>query len=227
MNALIVTVIRLLLAHVVSDFYFQSCKMAENKADGGFFSADLYKHALIVGVLSWLFLFNVTLWWVFPVMFIIHLCVDGIKALFTDSVVLFFADQVVHLVSVILLALFIDQDEVNLIISFNPELYLLGFLVVGRPAAIAVRKVVLSVFGSENFAGMPSAGFTIGIIERCLILVFVLINQYTAIGFRITSYNVCYTKLLRLIGDILRCCGRDSNRHRNIGILYQLGFAWR
>ena len=48
-----------IFAHLVSDFYLQTQKSCQNKADNAFRSRSLYIHALITFICSWLFSFMI------------------------------------------------------------------------------------------------------------------------------------------------------------------------
>jgi hypothetical protein len=70
-----------------------------------------------------------------------------------------------------------------------------GFLFCSKPANILVKEM-LSVFdikvrktGTEE-TDLPNAGKLIGIVERWLILVFILISQFEAIGFLLAAKSI-------------------------------------
>lgn len=61
------------------------------------------------------------------------------------------------------------------------------------PASFIVRKVTMRwapVVEPINDEGLPDAGRLIGILERVLVLIFVLMNQYQAIGFLIAAKSI-------------------------------------
>jgi len=57
-------------------------------------------------------------------------------------------------------------------------------------------KLVMRKFRPPETGGVPGAGSLIGILERALVLTFVLINQYTAIGLVLTAKTIARYKEL-------------------------------
>ncbi len=71
--------------------------------------------------------------------------------------------------------------------------YAAGFVLVIWPAAYIIRKTTerwAPVVEPLNDEGLPDAGRLIGILERILVLIFVLLNQYQAIGFLIAAKSI-------------------------------------
>ena len=74
---------------------------------------------------------------------------------------------------------------------------LLGFLVCLKPSNIIIKEIIkvanIKVSkGSDdnNTEDLPNAGKLIGIVERLLSLVFVLLGQYEAVGFIIAAKSL-------------------------------------
>ncbi|MCH8558701.1 MAG: hypothetical protein LAT84_12810 [Balneolia bacterium] len=70
-----------------------------------------------------------------------------------------------------------------------------------EPASVVIQKLISSwtdeiTLASESTGekqlpgGLPKAGHYIGLLERILIFVFVLINQFAAIGFLIAAKSI-------------------------------------
>src|SRR3970040_1757686 len=92
--------IKLLLAHFLGDFVFQSNKWIKHKEKNKFKSIFLYIHILIHGIL----LFGVLGFkkqYYLPITFILftHFVIDGLKLLrpINNDRILFFLDQLAHL----------------------------------------------------------------------------------------------------------------------------------
>ncbi len=76
---------------------------------------------------------------------------------------------------------------------YEIAIYVVGFLIVIWPASYITRKVTqrwAPVIEPVNDEGLPDAGRLIGILERILVLIFVLLNQYQAIGFLIAAKSI-------------------------------------
>lgn len=71
-------------------------------------------------------------------------------------------------------------------------MYTISYLIVTIPASIFIAKIT-SRWGDgiENpFESLENAGKWIGIIERILILTFIILNQFEAIGFLLAAKSV-------------------------------------
>ncbi|MGB5554179.1 MAG: DUF3307 domain-containing protein, partial [Flavobacteriaceae bacterium] len=87
--------------------------------------------------------------------------------------------------------------EVNTIIDFNIDTdYLLMFtayLFCGKPANIIIKETLKASkieFQGMNKDHLPNAGRLIGVLERWLVLTFILIDQFSAVGFLIAAKSI-------------------------------------
>ena len=66
------------------------------------------------------------------------------------------------------------------------------FLFCTKPANIFIREIfnAFSVFFTGKSEDLPNAGRLIGITERWMVLVFILIGQFGAVGFLITAKSI-------------------------------------
>lgn len=190
--------VRLILAHLLSDFVFQTHYMAQHK---NWLSRQLLLHTVIVYVCTALF----TSWWLEA--FLIagtHYVIDGLKAeaqrrAFASELFLFVSDQLLH----ILVLLIVWSWNTNLIDGllylpglllndYNSSLILLGYLFVSIPVGYLIGFATKGMM-KEDDAGAGNnekGGQSIGIYERIIILTFVLMGQYEAIGFLITGKSI-------------------------------------
>ncbi|HEY3370140.1 MAG TPA: DUF3307 domain-containing protein [Prolixibacteraceae bacterium] len=212
--------IRLILAHLLSDFVFQSRKWAEEKDAKGFNSGYLYLHILVTGITALLLVGDIN--WLLPIALItvIHGLLDGLKSEVNkrfynhhSPIYLFVADQVMHILIIGVIWIFVTNQlgpvttELTLVLQ-NQQfwLYLLGYTLVTVPIAVLIGKITeawsieLNASPSSSMApptkaradkpGLQNAGKWIGIIERILILTFVLNLQFAAIGFMLAAKSV-------------------------------------
>ena len=212
--------IRLILAHLLSDFVFQSRKWAEEKDAKGFHSRYLYLHILVTGITALLLVGDIN--WLLPIGFItvIHGLLDGLKRALNKKIFhhhspiyLFVADQVIHLliIGVIWIIVTNQFNPLTIELTFVLQnhqfwLYLLGYTLVTVPMAVLIGKITeawsleLTAAPTSSTAslskakadkpGLHNAGKWIGIIERILILTFVLNLQFAAIGFMLAAKSV-------------------------------------
>lgn len=196
--------IRILVAHLLSDFIFQPTNWAEKKEMHGLKSKYLYLHiaitATILMVVIWdLSLFSVVLWITGT-----HFIIDAIKSkLPNSSIWIFFTDQFLHLVIILLVWLcYTQQFQIfyNTISSsmLQTKLWWLFFLylLLTIPSSVIIGKMTqkwsneIEKGGENNKIGLKDAGKWIGIIERVLIFTFIVVNELSVIGFLLAAKSV-------------------------------------
>ena len=193
--------IRLLLAHLLSDFVLQTRRMVENKK---WYSFGLLSHIVV----TMLMVFVLT--GMLKVMLIIgitHYIIDISKTILTKkyparSFFLFIIDQVAHILVIFLVwgwelgkieALFITLKEI--LSDYNISLVLIGYVFCIWPSAYIVKFAVQNLLNAEDLSKESSekiqnGGKWIGQFERVLIFTFVLLSEYSAIGFLITGKSI-------------------------------------
>ena len=74
---------------------------------------------------------------------------------------------------------------------------LLGVLICVKPSNIIIKEIFKAAnikvnkgSGDDNIEDLPNAGKLIGVVERLLSLVFVLLGQYEAVGFIIAAKSI-------------------------------------
>ncbi|PID91217.1 MAG: hypothetical protein CSA96_09440 [Bacteroidetes bacterium] len=188
------------IAHLLSDFVFQPEKRAREKNKGGFKSGYIKTHILLTFLFSWLLSFQ----WLFVIaslsIALSHWLIDGFKPRLNAHRTLarytFLIDQVLHLGFLALITLgflhFFPWQPVLKTWIIHPILpYLAGFLLCAKPSNILVRELLrANKISFESSYDLPNAGRLIGILERLLVLTFILLNQFSAIGFLIAAKSI-------------------------------------
>ena len=195
----------LLLAHIIADFYWQPTAWVNDKRRKSFRSRYLYVHVGMVMILSYVFLAN----WSnpFPALLIgiAHGLIDISKLHFDKkgTAAWFAADQALHLLSIALTAVIltshlnVEIENLKLwlqtprtlalasgvLLCLSPVSFLVGILT--RPWREELEK--LAPNADDNLA---NAGRWIGMAERILIFVFVMMAQFSAIGFLIAAKSL-------------------------------------
>src|SRR4030067_2725611 len=95
---------RLLIAHLLTDFVFQSDSWVEQRRNNGWYSKHLYLHGIVAGLLAYLFSGFWSVLWLPVAVAATHILIDGIKAGYENSLKSFFAEQLGH-VTVLLIIL--------------------------------------------------------------------------------------------------------------------------
>ncbi len=193
--------IQLLLAHVISDFILQTDEMVQSKK---WLSKYMLLHVAIVYFTTAL----LTGWWLGAVVIAcLHYIIDGFKIEVkrrakTSDIMLFLVDQCLHFVTI----LFIWAYNLNLweqlehactfpFKDYEFSLTLLGYIIVTTPVGYAIKWATQSIQKTTSdtkaeIVTNENGGKRIGIFERIIILTFVLLNKYEAIGFLITGKSI-------------------------------------
>ena len=190
--------IRLLMAHLLADFVFQSKKMVENKQ---WFSKYMLFHIGIVYITSAV----LSGWWLLSgLIAVLHYITDGVKITLKNKgkikdSYLFIADQKIHFFVILIIwaayfSLFPNLYQLVLIpfTDYKWSLVLLGYLFMTSPLGfligIATRK--LQQLGDNPEGKSDRNGFWIGVSERVIIFTFMLLEEYGAIGFLIAGKSI-------------------------------------
>lgn len=185
----------LLLAHLVADFGLQTSASCKSKAENHWRSVHQYIHAGIVFALSWLVSFDLRFWWGALIIGILHLCIDVWKSYQKEDVVWFSLDQLLHLlvlsgVAMIWSAMY--EWHVPFRLEARWVAAAIAILICWKPANIFIKLVLkhFSVNMPQEKDGGFNAGALIGTIERWLILIFVCLQRYDALGLLIAAKSI-------------------------------------
>lgn len=189
--------IRFLLAHIAGDFILQTTGMVKTKS---WFSGSMWLHILFVFGLTWLF---TGLWLPAVIVALIHWVIDAAKVSLQKKypqkeAQLFAADQLLHLLTILVVwswhyNLFAASYKAILFPfgSYKISLLLLGYAFVIWPMAYILKFALQKLAPKETEGGnVNKGGKLIGQFERIIILSFVLLGQYEAIGFLITGKGI-------------------------------------
>jgi len=188
---------KLLLSHLLADFVLQPSKWVTDKNDKHYRSGYLYLHTFIAAALAWVFM-GWAYWKTAMIIFITHTLIDIWKSYRRPEIKYFLIDQLLHLL-VIVLCWYFNFFDLNTIISkwnyitASNHLWITGtaFVFVAWPSAILIGQLTKKWRNKLPDAdALGDAGKWIGIIERILILIFILHGQYQAIGLLIAAKSI-------------------------------------
>lgn len=191
--------IRLLLAHVVSDFIFQTDGFCRKKIERGLCGPHIYIHAFLIFVLSWIALWSFSGWWLALILGVTHLLIDSVKKI--DDLASFLVDQVAHVICIGIVVFIAISKGLDVVLSKNYGwvnsvcLYALVLILNGKPANLMIKHLLRAYSvpspkeADESNVSIRS-GKLIGNLERWLIIVFMLCGQYEAIGFLIAAKSI-------------------------------------
>ena len=188
-------IIRLLLAHVVGDFFLQPKSCCETKREHtvkGFFMSGL--HALVIAILSYVAVADWSCWWIPIVILLSHWLIDIFKSWHEDeSAGSFLIDQLAHIILIGVIGYsYMGCPKVEFG-AFSTEnlLYLLSFLLVLKPSSIIIKLFTQQWTPKETSKiSLPNAGKWIGYLERVLILTFIFTGHVEGIGFLLAAKSI-------------------------------------
>ncbi len=192
--------LRLLTAHFIADFIFQPNDWVKERAERKINSKYLYLHTFIILILTFLAAGSFSLVWGVLIITISHYLIDlGKSYIKKDTTTIFIIDQSLHVLIIFAFWLVYTTQystlTKNLTSLFNEAklwLYIIAYLIVTLPSSVLINKFtsrwMKDINGSND--SLKDAGKWIGIIERVLILTFIILNQFGAIGFLIAAKSI-------------------------------------
>lgn len=205
----------LFIFHLLGDFYFQTEKMALEKSEK---YVGVVKHFIIYAIC-----FSLCTYIVFPGFSIKLILFPGIAHAFIDSVkyvvckkvnegkIIFFIDQLLHVISIFVVvycvwALNIQgayrMELLNFLSNLNMKesniiSWLVKLILIHKPANIMIGKILAEYkVQDERTVNDKKAGRLIGTLERILMVIFVSIEQYSAVGLVLTAKSIArYEKI--------------------------------
>ncbi len=189
--------VKLLLAHLIGDFFLQPRKWVLQKQAKKARSWFLYVHVLIHFVLTLLLLWDFSMWKAAGIIALTHLGIDLAKLYsghwFRNDAIPFILDQAAHLLVLFIVATY--PNSWSVILSWFaaadwPLLTALCFIT--YPSAFLIAKL-LEGPGSRipvDHKSLPQAGTYIGILERLFVFLFILLDRWEAIGLLIAAKSV-------------------------------------
>lgn len=219
--------IKLLLAHLIGDFFLQPHKWVKEKETKKLKSPKLYIHVLIHVAITSIILWNLSLWPIITIIGISHLMIDGSKLLIQKKKtkrLLFFIDQLLHIFIIVGCYFFFvkNASNISLQLTQNNLLLIICFLFLTIPVSIIMKTIFLKWNISEltkNNESLSDAGKYIGILERILVFIFIILNHWEAVGFLITAKSVFR------FGDLKESKDRQLTEYILIGTLISFGIA--
>lgn len=191
------------LAHLAADFVLQPTSWIREKEVKLLKSPYFWLHLVIVTILSYVVVGD---WndWIIPVTIgMTHGLIDLGKAWLSRqipwsrySVPLFLIDQSLHVGVLVGIWYFYTIPEggfMPVFFVYEREFWILltAIVTLTTPAGIIIGKIVEPFrkdIGTED--SLKNAGTYIGIFERLLILIFILVNQFAAVGFLLASKSI-------------------------------------
>jgi hypothetical protein len=189
--------IKILLAHTLGDFVFQSNKMIHSIEKDEFKSKHLYAHILTHFILLLIFTgFNTS--YLFPCLLlsIVHFLIDVFTKIILKGKISninnFVLDQTLHLTSILLFVWCFFDVRFGFEELLNVQNYLVILVLTNITfvAAIVIKKIMEVFDYSMPGNGLKDAGKYIGMLERLFIFYFVLTSFFEGIGFLLAAKSI-------------------------------------
>lgn len=217
--------IKLILAHIIGDFFLQRGKWIESKEEKKWFSPHLFIHVFIHFILMLLILWDLSALPIILLIAFLHYVIDGCKLSFQtkDTRGLWFAvDQVAHLL--VLLAVWYtfwgDGDSGGLSDQF--WVLLTGLLFLTYPASYFMQHLMApwnDQIDSGQNESLRGAGKYIGMLERIFVYLALITGNAQVIGFLLAAKSVFR------FGDLTRSKDRKLTEYILIGTLFSFLMA--
>ncbi len=223
-----IVLLKLIIAHLIGDFLLQPAKWVREKEEKKLGAWQLYFHSLLHGLLALLLIWNINFWkWALLIAFV-HFVIDAFKLLaqkINTKRLLFFIDQLLHFISIYAIWLLYTGEYFSFSFLGNEKLLLLitAIIFLTKPVSFSV-KIFISKWTPDTEAGddlvsLQSAGMNIGILERLLVFVFMINNEWQAVGFLLAAKSVFR------FGNLQEAKDRKLTEYILIGTLLSFGIA--
>ena len=223
----------MLLAHFIGDFYIQRNEWISCRNQNHFFSIGLTKH-----IVSHVLLLVIVLWIadkvngrgliVIGLIALSHLLIDLWKSYKPEHIRYFLIDQAFHLIIILLAWVMLSQisieqikQHMTLSLNVNTIAIATAYIVACKPTSITISIALqhLTQHLEDKQSGLESAGRWIGYFERCLVISFILIDQFAGVGFLLA------VKTIFRFGDLTKEHDMKLTEYMMLGTLLSFSSA--
>ncbi|MFV0592445.1 MAG: DUF3307 domain-containing protein [Draconibacterium sp.] len=224
-----VILIKLILAHLLGDFIFQSDRWVAAKEQKKLRSWQLYVHVLIHFALIYVLVWQSTFVKWAALLALAHFITDVLKLYIqrtSTKRAWFFADQIIHFLTILLVWAWSQSISLCALNVFDNHYFLLMLTclyALTQPVSVLIRIIISKwtpATGSNHTDSLVSAGNFIGILERLFVFAFVISGKWEAIGFLLAA------KSIFRFGDLKEAKDRKLTEYVLIGTLLSFGIAF-
>lgn len=220
--------ISLITAHLFTDFVLQTKTDVIRKSELLFF----LKHITLTSVLAYLLVGVWSLWYIIPLVFVLHGLIDFIKLKLSPKFneyqfLIFLIDQIMHFLSLITISYLFAGSEAAWISSYvfyyyDVLIFISALILITKAGGIAVGLFVKPFVDQlKNFEdrGFINGGKIIGYLERFLIVLFIITGNFSSVGFLIAA------KSIFRFGELLNSHNRKEAEYIIIGTFSSFSYA--
>lgn len=224
---MMVLILKLILAHLIGDFFLQPQKWVKDKEKKKLKSVWLYVHVAVHIALMFLIVWDLTYTILILTIGLLHFIIDALKLILQRKKtkrLFFFLDQFFHLAVILVLTPLLSNDDFTFTYVLNTNILSLIICVafLTRPTSF-IMQTVFSKWNisklTKNNESLKDAGKYIGVLERLLVFIFIVAGHWEAVGFLITAKSVFR------FGDLTASKERKLTEYILIGTLISFGIA--
>lgn len=217
--------LKMLAAHLLTDFALQPNSWVKGRNMHHYKSGHIYYHIILTTLIACLF--DGFTHWVVPIVIALsHYAIDLWKSYQPQKMLYFVIDQVLHIVVILTMGLLLYPLDPAVGHAFQSVFknesswaVILAVIFLAHPSGIIIGMLTAKWREQllDTSTSLADAGKWIGILERLIIFVLVVFNQYAAIG------------LLTAAKSILRFSESKNAQERSeyvlIGTMISIAFA--
>jgi hypothetical protein len=217
--------VKLILAHIIGDFFLQRGKWIESKERKKWSSPHLFLHVFIHFVLMLLILWDLSVLPIILLIALLHYVIDGCKLTFQTEQTreLWFAiDQAAHFLVLVAAWVFYWRGGDIGVLSDQFWILLTGLLFLTYPASYFMQHLMASwseQIDSGEKESLQGAGKYIGMLERIFVYLAMVTGNAQMIGFLLAAKSVFR------FGDLTRSKDRKLTEYILIGTLFSFLMA--
>jgi Protein of unknown function (DUF3307) len=191
--------LKLILSHLLTDFVLQPSTWVLDRNKKHFGSKWLYLHGIITAALAYVMI-GWQYWGIALVILVSHILIDCWKSYRQQNLFYFSIDQVAHFIVIGACFYFSFLKPEDLFAFWDKYAHslhvwklVLGIVFLTLPAGILIGLLTRQwreKINDVNLLSLSNAGKWIGVIERIIVLIMVLNDQYAAIGLLVAAKSI-------------------------------------
>lgn len=222
-----IILIKIILAHLIGDFFLQPNSWVKEKESQKLKSGKLYLHVAIHIILIFVVFWSFRVWKLAISIGVLHFIIDALKLLLQkkkNARLLFFVDQILHFISIFFVWYIFYSGVIDFSFLNDPKAWLIVscLLFLTMPTSIIMRVIInkwIPANRVEDQQSLQDAGKYIGVLERLLVFLFIYTNHFEAVGFLLAA------KSIFRFGDLKDAHDIKLTEYVLIGTLLSFGIA--
>ena len=179
---MILILLKLILAHLIGDFFLQPVNWVKDKEKRKLKSVWLYIHVAVHIALMFLIVWDLSYTVLIFSIGLLHLIIDGLKLTLQKKKtrrLFFFIDQLLHVSTIAILVPIFAKSDFEFTLNLDLLLIIcIAFLT--KPTSILMKTIFskwnISKLTKDN-ESLKDAGKYIGVLERLLVFIFIVVGH--------------------------------------------------